>query len=202
MFFAVKSHADKALRLVEGKEMVNFISQPFRHNTDIFFKPNGTFRVEPAAPFIEGIGVIPVKQGGIRSDAGLQKLFCKFLIKLHTLFIDSACSLRQDPGPADGETIGLYAQLLHQSHILPETMVMIAGHISRMALKNRTGPPTEHIPYGEALSIFISRPFNLIRSGGRPPDKILWKSHMHNSSLLGSSGFRRSANPSGSSVSH
>lgn len=58
--------------------------------------------------------------------------------------------------------------LLHQGHVLPETVVAVAGQIARVPVSDmlRARIVTEFVPYAQALAVLIPGAFALVGGAG------------------------------------
>lgn len=66
----------------------------------------------------EGLGKVPVVQGHVGLNPRSQKGVNEVAVKLQTLRVWQASTLRKDARPGDGEPEILNAQRLHQLYIL------------------------------------------------------------------------------------
>ncbi len=169
---------DKALRLVQGKEVRDPVAEPLRRQLCKLRQPFGAFRVHPAAALVKRIRHIPVVQGDIRRNPVFQKRVDQLIVKLHARFVDLPRALRQQPRPGNRKTVCFQPHFLHQGDILPETVVVVARDISVMPAENMTRLVRVNIPHILPFAVLVKRPFNLISAGRSAPYKILCKHFM------------------------
>jgi len=107
----------------------------------------------------------------------LQQGIHKSIIEVQSSSIDAARSLGQDPGPRDREAVTLQPQGLHQGHILPVEMIVVAGPITRVIPPDRMRLVGKHIPDGETFALIEGSALDLIRGCCSAPDEVMWKRH-------------------------
>ena len=171
------AQADKALRLVEGDEVLHAVAKAFRAQRGIGVEPFGAVGILPAAARLQGAGIVPVKQGDDRADADCQQRVDQRIVKRNALLVHRAHALRDQPRPGDREAIVLDAQLLHERDVLAEAMHMVAGHVAVVPLQNPARLVGKAIPDGRPLAALEGSALDLIGRGRRAPDEILSEAH-------------------------
>ena len=171
------AHADEDLGLVEGHPGVGPIAQGFCDQFGVFRKPEGAFRVLPAAFAVQGGGQIPVIQGHQGLDPCLDQRVAELHIEAEARLVHLSGALRQDPGPAHGEAVALEPQLLHDGHVLPPAVVVITGHVAVLSVGHVAALMDQGVPDALAPAVLVPGSFHLGGGAGRAPEKILCKSH-------------------------
>ena len=96
-------------------------------------------------------------------------------VEIEPLFVRRAPALRNHPRPGDAEAIVLDAQFGHQLHVVFEAMVVVAGHVARIAVGGVAGPVAEGIPNARLAAILGGRALDLVSGGGRSHQKLAGK---------------------------
>lgn len=150
-----------APRLVVGHPVFHPVAQVLRHHICIFDKRFGGGSTGPAARILQNLGQIPVVEGGEGGDTRLQQPVHQATVEVETGLVDFAPSVGQNARPSDGEAIGLQPQFLHHPNVVGPAVVVIAGHIARVAVVHFARRAAEAIPDGFALAVFVPRAFDL-----------------------------------------
>ncbi len=165
---------DKRGTLIEGHPIRHFIRQSFHHDGgkggEILADRGG----EPTALLMDPQRQIPVVERDQRRDARGEQLVHQRPVEVQPLLVDLAL-LRHHPGPADGEAIGIQADLLHQRHVLPEAVIVVAGDLAAVSMGDMS--VREGVPDARPFAVFVVRALDLIGRAGRTPKKILRKAH-------------------------
>src|SRR5262249_15950528 len=82
-------------------------------------------------------------------------------------------ALRKDARPGDGEAIGVGAKRTHERHVLLVSMVVIVGDVSGVAVLDLARRVREGVPDRRTLAVLVPRAFDLVRRGGRAPEKTI-----------------------------
>ena len=166
--------SDKGGALVEGHPVRHLIRQGFHHHGSKGRKILADGVGEPTALLVNPQRQIPVIERNQRRDACGEELVHQIAVEVQALFVDLAL-LRHHPGPADGEAIGLEADLLHQRHILPETVVVVTGDPAAVSMGDMS--VRQGVPDARPLAVFVVRALDLIGGAGRAPEKVLREAH-------------------------
>ena len=120
----------------------------------------------------------------VEGDDGLDAVFQKGVdevpVVLDPLLVDGAGPVGKDPAPGDGEAVGGEAHLLHQGHVLPEMVVLIAGHLGGGEAEGLVAVLVYHVLLRGFFSVLIGGALHLVGAGGGPPEKALGKLIAHN----------------------
>ena len=166
-----------ALGLVEGHVLSDLPLEPPGHDAGVAAEGGHDVPVQPAALVLERAGQVPVVEGDHGLDAAGQQLIHQGLIELQALLVDLPVSVGDDPGPADGEAVGLDVVPLHQRHVLPVAVVDVAGRVAGVPVLHVLAAllVAEVVPDIRALSVLVPRALALVGGAGHAPDKILRK---------------------------
>ena len=167
--------ADEAGDFVHGHPMPHPVSQAADDGLGIDGEGIGGAAGHPAALVLQGLGQIPVVQGDVGLDAGLEQGVGEPIVEVQTGLVDGAPARGDNPGPGGAEAVGLGPQLLHETDILGIAVVMITGDIAIMASGHLPRRAAEAIPDAFAAAVFPGRAFHLEGGGGGAPDEIGWE---------------------------
>ena len=92
-------------------------------------------------------------------------------VMVNAFHVGRAHTRRLNARPGDRETVTLHVELLGQSDILREPVVLIAGHIARHTTPYPSGCVSKAVPDRFALAVFVPRAFVLVRGRGDTPKK-------------------------------
>ena len=141
----------------------------------VFGEPVGAVAVEPAALVVQRRRHVPVIQREQRFDAVGQQFVDQLRVEIDARLVHPADALRQDPRPRHAEAVSLQAQIAHQLHVVLPAPVVIAGDVAGIAVEGHAGRVREARPDAGAGAIGQRRALDLMRSGGRAPQKAGWK---------------------------
>ena len=168
-----KGKADEYLWLVKCHIILHPVAKTLRNQRGVLRKPAGHVRIQPAAPFVQFVGHIPVVQSQIGGNPVFQHLVNQITVKSNSLLIHRTGSLRQHSGPGNRETVRLHSQLCHQADILFVPVVVVTGNIAVMALKYLSRLMTVSVPDGQPFSVLKCRSLYLIGACRNTPYKIV-----------------------------
>ena len=170
----VISQSDKALWLIQSKNLVADISKILCYYFCIFCKPVYDFFIEPAAFILQCLRKFPVIKGHIWLNAVFLHFKNHITIECHRFFIDSSGSLRHQSRPAYGKTVCLHTEFSHQRIVLFITVHVIGTDIGIMMFEGSSlfgkGVPDA----GSCAIVFVSS-FYLIGTAGNAPYKVFSK---------------------------
>ena len=112
------------------------------------------------------------------ADAVFEQSVDELIVEGDAFFVDPACDVGGKARPREGETVVLDAELRHQLNIVAEAVVMVAGDIAGIAVKDLSIPMGERIPDRSTLSSLKSSTLDLVGRGCRAPDEVLAKAHV------------------------
>src|SRR5690606_16644252 len=77
-----------------------------------------------------------------------------------------------DAWPRDREAVRLQPELGHQVEVRLPTVVVVVGHVARVAVPHLAGCVAEGVPDRGAAPVFPGRTFDLVRGGGGADEEI------------------------------
>ena len=167
MYARQVTEPEEALGLVEGHPPADPVGQRADDGPRVFDEPADDRFRSPAAQFVHPEGHVPVVQRDHRFDPRGQQGVDKIGIKREPLGVDASVG-GHDAAPADGEAVGVQAQLLHQRDVLAVPVIMIAGNAAVVAVPD---VPFGQVPYASAPAAFVPRAFDLRGRARRAPEK-------------------------------
>ena len=160
---------DEYLGLVDGHPVPYPVGEAVYQHPGVCFKPVRGCRIEPAAPAVEGIGVVPVEDGHQWLDACCQQLIDQCVVEGDTGGIYLSGAVGDHPCPADGQSVCLQTDLLHQRHILLEPVIVVACHIPVLVERHMPRLPGVYVPDIQPLAVLLVCTFYLIRGSCSAP---------------------------------
>src|SRR5215211_4441187 len=98
-----------------------------------------------------------------------------------------------DAGPGHGEAVGLYPELGHQVEVFFQAVVLIAGHVARIAVEDLARGVAERVPDRGATAAFVHCALDLVGGRRRAPQEVLREAHGSFLSTLYYTGDRATA---------
>ncbi len=93
--------------------------------------------------------------------------------------IHGAGPRRENARPARAEAVGAEAQIAHQTNILAEPSVVVAGEVASRAIGNFARRVREAMPNAFPGAVRQRRAFDLVGACGCAPEEIRWKLVIH-----------------------
>ena len=140
------SQIGKATNLIQRNPVFHFPVKRPHHRVGIFLKSRDRDGTHPPAAILQRLRQIPMEKSNPRSDPGLRHRIEQPVIKIEPRLIQRAIALRINPRPRQGQPVIPDAELTHQRKILLEAVIVVAGHIQRVTLKNFPRHPGKTIP--------------------------------------------------------
>ena len=133
--------------------------------------------VQPAALVLQGAGKIPVVEGDHGLDTLCQQGVYQVVVENKALFVDGAVPVGDNPGPADGETVGPDIVGLHQIHVLLPAVVAVAGDVAGIPVLDVVvgRVMAEVVPDVGAFSVLVPGTLALVGGAGYAPQEVLGK---------------------------
>ena len=166
-------------RLVEGDPVVHQVAEIVKEDGGVVQIPVDYLPVTEAALDLQGVGQIPVVDGGVDLNASPLQGGKQAFIIVDPRGVDLTHALRQDAGPGEGQAVGLHAQLFEQGHVPLDVVIGVAADVRDAAVLDLAGQAAEHVPDGWAAPVFKGRAFDLLGGGGHAPDKVFGKRDLH-----------------------
>ena len=163
----------KAENFVDRHPVLDPVAQGTDRRRAVIGKVLGDLPAPPRAVTIfQCLGAVPVEQSGVRRDAVLQQGVGQASVEVQALLVHRAPAVGNHPRPGDAEAIVLDAQLGQQLYVIFEAMVMVAGHVARIAIRRSARRVAEGIPDARLAAIIGGRAFDLVGSRGRTPPEV------------------------------
>ncbi len=158
-------------RLVEGGKTFHPVAIAIRDQSGIVGKPFDAVPAGPAPEVVQRLRQIPMIQAKPRFDAGCENGIDEPVVKCESWLIRRTATLRQNPRPGDGKTVGLNAELLHQGNIFGITVVVIASNVAGVMVGDAALQPVG-VPDAEPAAVLARRALDLEGGGRHAPKKI------------------------------
>ena len=157
-------------RLVERGPYGHAVER-LEHQCAVVGEPVGDVAIEPSAQVVQRGGEVPVVERRHRFDVRGDERVDQPPIEIDTALICAPLSVRQHATPTNAEAVGLQAERAHQRDVVGIAMVVVAGNVAGIAAGGQSGRMREALPDARARAVVERRPFDLIRRGGRAPQK-------------------------------
>src|SRR5207344_327036 len=105
------------------------------HEVRIFGKPLYRIGVGPTATVLDSLRQVPVIERRRGLDSVLEQRIDETIVKVEASAIRFASPRWQHPRPTDAEAIGAQAEVSHQSHVVDESPVVVAGKVAMLIRK-------------------------------------------------------------------
>src|SRR4051812_11965302 len=128
---------------------------------------------EPSAPVTEDLRQVPVVERHQRGDAALEEAVDQALVEVEPGLVDPAGPLGEHAGPGHREAVGLQPEVRHQVEVLLDPVVVVARHVSGVAVADLAGRAAERVPDAGGAAVLGRGPLDLERGGRRAPDEAL-----------------------------
>ena len=154
---------------VESGKMPNPVAIAARHQGGIVGEPKSDIAVLPSAKIIQRLRQVPMIQAQPGLYAVAEQLVDQAIIEVEAQAVGLAAPLRQHARPGHGKPVDLRAKALHQRHVFPVAMVVVARHIAGIAIGNTARLSAEQVPDAGAAPVLCGGPLDLIGRGGDAP---------------------------------
>ena len=159
-------------RLVERCEPLDAIAEAARDEARIVGEPAGAVPVDPATGLLKSLRKIPVVEADPGFDADGEQTVDQPVVEFESGLVRLPPAGGKDTRPGDREPVGAHAQLPHQRDVLAIAVIVIAGHVARIAIGDPALLAAERIPDALAAPAFPGGAFDLVRRGRDAPDEI------------------------------
>ena len=133
----------------------------------------------PPAFVLEALREIPVEQGEERLYTRFQQPVHQPVVEVQAGLVDRASALGHHPGPRHREAIGRQSQVLHDPDVVAPSVVVIAGHVARVAVEDAAGNPAETVPHTLRPAALECRSLDLVGGGGGTPQETVGEPPAH-----------------------
>ena len=166
------SHAEEALGFVEGEPVPDPALEMLRHFGGVGgIGPDG-LPVLPAAPDLQRLGEVPVVQRHPGFNARLQKRVHQRVIVREARRVPIRVPVGGDPGPGGGEAVSPQPHLLYQVHVLPPAMITVRRRVAVVPVPDLARSVGKDVPDALPPSVLPDAARDLVRRGGRAPEKV------------------------------
>lgn len=162
----------RAQRLVERRPVLHPVAEALHHVGGVRGEVLRGLPYGPAAPVLERLRQVPVVEGGERGDARLQEAVHEPVVEVQARLVDRPVAAGHDPRPGDREAVGVRAELLDQADVLGDPVVVVAGHVTRVAPVDRAGGVRERVPDRGGAAVLGHGSLDLVRGGGDAPGEV------------------------------
>lgn len=162
----------RAQRLVQRRPVLHPVAEALHHVGGVRREVLRGLPYGPAAPVLEPLRQVPVVEGGERGDAGLQQTVHEPVVEVQPRLVDRPVAARHDARPGDREAVRVRAELLDQADVLGNPVVVVTGHIARVAVVDRAGGVRERVPDRGGAAVLGHGSLDLVRGGGDAPGEV------------------------------
>src|SRR3954470_5957610 len=131
----------------------------------------------PAAVVLQALRQIPVIKGGERRDPALEHPFDEGPVEVEPFAVGGAAPVGLDPRPGDREAVRPHTERGHQVEVLRPAVVVVAGAIAGVAVRDLARRVAEAVPDRLAAPVELGRALDLVRRRGRTPREVARKAH-------------------------
>ncbi len=134
--------------------------------------------VGPAALFLECLRQVPVVERQPRQNVLLQEGVNQAGVVVQPLLVDSGLAthpVRTHSSPRGGEPVGLNAEVLHERGVGVVEVVLVAGDITVVPVKDGSRDPRERVPDRVLTSILVCGALHLVGGSGSTPEESFWE---------------------------
>ena len=154
---------------VERGEVPDPVAIAARHQGGIVGEPERDIAILPAAKIVQRLRQIPMIQAQPGLYAVAEHLVDQAIVEVEAQAVGLAAPLRQHARPGHGKPVDLRAKALHQRHVFPVAMVVVARHIAGIAIGDAARLSAEQVPDAGAAPVLCGGPLDLIGRGGDAP---------------------------------
>ncbi len=148
------------------------VRERLTHEGDVLRETLGRRAVGPATLVLERLGEVPMEEGERRDDVMPSQGVDEASVVIETPLVRGSATLRLDPGPGHREAVRGDAEVGHQRHVGLVPVVLIARHVARAAVPDRSGRVREHVPDRDAAPIHVDGPLHLVGRRRHPPEEV------------------------------
>ena len=160
----------RAPRLVQRRPDRHAVAQRVVHGGRQVEEAVRRVAVGPAARVLERLRQVPVVEREPGVDAVAEQLVDQPVVEGQASGVDLSAAW-PDAGPGDGEAVGREAELGHQRHVFGHAVVVVAGDVAVVAVRDRPRDARERVPDGGRAAVLGGRALDLVRRGGRAPEE-------------------------------
>src|SRR5579875_61334 len=151
------------------------IAQGLRHDFGIIHEPLGCGAGSPPALVLKSLGQVPVVEGHHRLDAVVTQFTDESAVEVQARLVRSALALGLHTRPGNGETVGIQTELRHNADVIGEPVVVVAGYVPIVVVKDFSRRMGERVPNGHSPTVLVDRSLYLVRRCGGAPKELFWE---------------------------
>ncbi len=110
-------------------------------------------------------------QREVRRDTGVEKPVDEPVVEVDARLVERAPAVRLHPRPGHREAVGAETELPHRREVLGPAVVVVGGHVTGVAVQRTAGGVAERVPDRLPAAVLGGGPFDLVGSGGCPPEE-------------------------------
>ena len=160
------------------------VAEAVQHELHVVAEVGHGVAVHPAAGVLQRLREVPVVQGGHGLDAPGAQPVHQAPVVVEALLVDRAGTVRDDPGPADREPVGVQAQAGHEIQVRVGPVIVVAGDRAGVAVRHGPRNLAERVPHRGSAAVFIGRALDLVRGRGHAKQETGREAHGHCRLLL------------------
>lgn len=161
--------------LVDRRPGVDAVGEAVVHDAGVVREAQRGVAGRPAAAVLQRLRQVPVVEGGVRRDPGLEHLVDQPVVEADAARVDRAGAVGLHPRPGHREAVGGQAQAGHQADVVAEPVVVVACHVAGVPARDLARDAAEGVPDRGAASVVPRRALDLVRRGGGAPDEAGWE---------------------------
>jgi hypothetical protein len=155
-------------RLVHRHPAAHAVAERLPREERVLGEPGGGVTREPAAGVLQCLGGVPVEERGHRRDAVRQQLVEEAVVEGDGGSAQLPAAAGLQARPAEGEAVGVDAELAHKPHVLGVAVVVVGADRRVRAVRDASGLSHERVPRGGFAAVVEDRPLDLERARGDP----------------------------------
>jgi len=157
--------------LVERRPQLHPVAERVERDARELGEPVDRVTRQPAAAVVERRRQVPVVESGHRLDAALEQPVDQPRVEVEPGLVHRPGAGRQDASPGEAEPVGPQPELAHQLDVRLPAPVVIARHITGIAVLHPSGGVGEAVPDTGAGAVGERGPLDLIGGGGGAPEE-------------------------------
>src|SRR5882672_904586 len=161
--------------LVDRRPHRHPVAKGIDQNLGIARETLDDFAVRPAPSILKRLRKVPVIERRYRPDATSVEAVDHPRVKFKSLQIGRTRPKRLDARPRDRKAIDIHTEPGDQIKVCLQTMVVVAGDIAGITVKDALRLVAVRVPNGCASAILKRGAFDLIRRRRNAPGETLWK---------------------------
>src|SRR4029079_1864319 len=163
--------------LVVRHPVIDEVAQMLEDELGVDLEAVGDLARGPAAFVLQRLGEVPVVEGRKRCDPALEQALAESAVEVDPLLIRRPAPVRLDPRPRDREAVALEPERAHHVKVLAPAVVVLAGAVAGVAVRDPAGSVREAVPDRLAAAVSLRGTLDLVCGGCRTPHEFVGKAH-------------------------